>query len=50
MVRKIALFLIWIGFVSYTLWLTPLDQPNTWPLVKNLLTFQLSELNGILVL
>ena len=49
MVRKIALFLIWIGFVGYTLRLAPLDQPDTWPIVKNLLTFQLSEINPILV-
>lgn len=47
--RKIALFLIWVGFAAYTIWLAPLDQPDTWPLVKKLLTFQLGELNAILV-
>ena len=49
MVRKIILFLIWVGFVAYTLWLAPLDQPDTWPLVKKLLTFQWREVNAILV-
>jgi hypothetical protein len=49
MVRKIALFSVWVGFVAYTIWLAPLDQPDTWPLVKKLLTFQLGELNAILV-
>ena len=49
MVRKVALFLIWITFVGYTIWLAPLDQPYTWPIVKNLLTFQLSKVNAILV-
>src|SRR5919199_1882183 len=49
MVRKIALFVIWVGFVAYTIALAPLDQPDTWPVVKNLLTFQLREVNAILV-
>ena len=49
MVRKITLFLIWVGFVAYTVWLAPLDQPDTWPLVKKLLTFQWGEVNAILV-
>ncbi|HEY9672182.1 MAG TPA: DUF2834 domain-containing protein [Waterburya sp.] len=49
MVRKIILFLIWVGFVAYTLRLAPLDQPDTWPLVKKLLTFQWGEVNAILV-
>jgi len=49
MVRKVVLCLIWVGFVAYTLWLAPLDQPDTWPLVKKLLTFQYGEVNAILV-
>ncbi|MFB2982210.1 DUF2834 domain-containing protein [Microseira sp. BLCC-F43] len=49
MVRKLALFFIWITFVGYTIWLAPLDQPDTWPIVKNLLTFQLAKVNAILV-
>jgi hypothetical protein len=46
--RKIVLFLIWVTFVVYTVWLAPLDQPDTLPLVKKLLTFQLEEVNAIL--
>ncbi|MBD1831599.1 DUF2834 domain-containing protein [Cyanobacteria bacterium FACHB-472] len=46
--RKVVLFLIWVTFVAYTIWLAPLDQPDTLPLVKNLLTFQLEEVNAIL--
>ena len=49
MVRKIVLFLIWVGFVAYTLWLAPLDQPDTWPTVKKLLTLQWGDVNAILV-
>ncbi|HEY9691374.1 MAG TPA: DUF2834 domain-containing protein [Oculatellaceae cyanobacterium] len=49
MLRKIALSLIWIVFVSYTVWLDPLSKPDTLPLVKKLLTFQWEEVNAILV-
>lgn len=42
------MLLIWVGFVTYTVWLAPLDQPDTWPLVKKLLTFQWGKLNAIL--
>jgi hypothetical protein len=44
--RKIALFAIWVAFVGYTLWLAPLDQPDTWPLVKKLLTGEWGEINA----
>lgn len=46
--RKITLLLIWVGFVGYTLWLAPLDQPDTWPLAKKLLTLQWGELNAFI--
>ncbi|MBW4576012.1 MAG: DUF2834 domain-containing protein [Aphanothece sp. CMT-3BRIN-NPC111] len=46
--RKIALSLLWAGFVAYTLSLAPIDQPDTWPLVKKLLMLQWGELNAIL--
>ncbi|MBW4620606.1 MAG: DUF2834 domain-containing protein [Cyanosarcina radialis HA8281-LM2] len=48
MIRKIVLWGIWIGFVGYTLWLAPLDRPDTWPLVGKLLTFQWGKLNAII--
>ncbi|MBD0343813.1 MAG: DUF2834 domain-containing protein [Coleofasciculus sp. Co-bin14] len=46
--RKIVLFLIWIGFVGYTVWLAPLDQPDTWPLAQKLLTLQWTKVNAII--
>ena len=49
MSRRVSLFLLWFVFVAYTIALAPLDQPDTWPLVKNLLTFQLSNVNPIVV-
>lgn len=48
MVRKIILFLIWVGFLAYTLWLAPLDQPDTWPLVQKVLTGQWGKVNAII--
>lgn len=48
MIRRIILFLIWAGFVSYTLWLAPLDRPDTWLLVQKLLTGQWGKVNAIL--
>lgn len=47
--RKIALCALWVGFVGYTLWLAPLDQPDTLPLVIKLVTGQWGDLNAILV-
>ena len=46
--RKITLFVIWWLFVIYTLWLAPLDQPDTWPLVRDLLTLQWGKINAII--
>lgn len=48
MSRRVALFLIWFIFVIYTIWLTPLDRPDTWPLVQKLLTLQWHKLNAII--
>lgn len=48
MFRKVILWLMWLGFVGYTIWLAPLDQPDTWSLAWKLLTFQLGELNAII--
>jgi succinate dehydrogenase hydrophobic anchor subunit len=48
MVRKTVLLLIWLGFVAYTLWLAPLDRPDTWPLVQKLLTLQWGKVNAFI--
>lgn len=45
---RIMIALIWIAFVAYTLQLAPLDHAETWPMVKHLLTFQLSQVNAYL--
>ncbi len=47
-IRKIILWIIWLGFVAYTLWLAPVDQPDTWPLGWKLLTLQWGKLNAII--
>jgi hypothetical protein len=36
--RKITLGFIWLSFLSYTLWLAPLDQADTWETGRNLIT------------
>jgi len=48
MSRKVTLFLIWVLFVGYTVWLAPLDRPDTLPLVQKLLTLQWGKLNPII--
>jgi len=47
--RKLLLWLIWVVFTGYTVWLAPLDRPDTWPLVQRLLTFKFTEVNAILM-
>lgn len=47
---RIALWLVWVGFIVYALFLAPplhLDQTLT--LLKNILTLQLTEINPIIV-
>ncbi|BAY47789.1 hypothetical protein SAMD00079811_54080 [Scytonema sp. HK-05] len=46
--RKAVLLIIWIGFVAYTIWLAPLDQPDTWSLGGKLLTLHWGKLNAII--
>ncbi|MEB3336255.1 MAG: DUF2834 domain-containing protein [Leptolyngbyaceae bacterium] len=49
MVTKILLGTIWVAFVSYTLWLAPIDQSDSLPVVQKLITGQWSDLNPYLV-
>lgn len=49
MVRRLLLATIWAGFVGYTLWLAPLDQPFTWSFAHNLVTLQWGEINAYLM-
>ncbi len=38
---------IWLWFTAYILWL-PLDQPETFPIVQKLITFQVTQVNAYL--
>ena len=48
MLRKTVLGFIWITFVSYTLWLAPLDHPDTWEFGRKLVTLHWGEINAYL--
>jgi len=48
MVRRAVLWIIWLGFVGYTLWLAPLDRAYTWYVARKLLTLQWGDLNAYL--
>jgi hypothetical protein len=48
MFRKLILLVIWVGFVTYTIWLAPIDQPYTWFVGQKLLTLQWQELNAFI--
>lgn len=47
--RRTALWLIWVGFVCYTLWLAPLDRPETWEIGRRLVTLQWQDINAYLL-
>ena len=49
MFKKVALTLIWVGFVSYAFLLAPPDSPNTIDLIKNLSTGQVQGVNPLIV-
>lgn len=49
LIRQILISVIWLGFTLYIVWLAPLDQPETFPIVQHLLTLHWSEVNGYLV-
>jgi hypothetical protein len=48
MIRKTVLWIIWLGFIAYTVLLAPVDQPDTWSLGSKLLTLQWEKLNAII--
>jgi hypothetical protein len=47
--KKIALTLLWIGFVAYAFLLAPPDQPDTFDLIKNLSTLKTEGINPLIV-
>jgi hypothetical protein len=49
MIRKVILWLLWIGFILYILFLAPpIHWQETLILLKNLLTLQLTKINPII--
>ena len=46
--RKAVIGLIWLWFTAYILWLAPLDQPETFPIVQKLITLQGTKVNAYL--
>ncbi|WP_242046403.1 MULTISPECIES: DUF2834 domain-containing protein [Calothrix] len=48
MLRKIILVVIWLAFVTYTILLAPVDQPDTWVIGWQLLTLKWGQLNAII--
>lgn len=46
--RNVIISLIWLWFTVYIIWLAPLDQPETVPIVRKLLTLQVTEVNAYL--
>ncbi len=49
MARRIALGLLWLGFVSYAFLLAPPDRPDTLELIKNLSMGQVAGVNPLIV-
>lgn len=49
MARKIAFWLLWVGFVSYAFFLAPPNQPDTFELIKDLSTGKWEGINTLIV-
>ncbi|NET40431.1 DUF2834 domain-containing protein [Okeania sp. SIO2B3] len=49
MLKKIALWLLWIGFSIYAFMLAPPDQPDTFELIQKLSTGQWENINPLIV-
>ena len=47
--RKIVLWLLWVGFITYVLLLAPLDQPGTLTYIQKLVTFQWVGINPVVI-
>jgi len=48
-IRKIALWLLWLGFAVYAFGFAPPDQPDTVDLIKRLATGQIDGINPLIV-
>ncbi|MBD2035053.1 DUF2834 domain-containing protein [Leptolyngbya sp. FACHB-321] len=46
---RIGFWLVWIGFVTYAFFLAPPDRPDTFDLIKHLVTGQIAGINPLIV-
>lgn len=49
MVRKIAFWAVWLGFIAYAFFFAPPNQPDTFELIKNLSTGHWQGINPLIV-
>ena len=49
MVRKIAFWVLWVGFIAYAFFFAPPNQPDTFELIKNLSTGHWQGINPLVV-
>lgn len=49
MQQKIALWALWLGFITYAFVLAPPDSPETWTTIQNLSTGKLEGINPLII-
>jgi len=49
MQQKIALWALWLGFITYAFVFAPPDSPETWKTIQNLSTGQLAGINPLVI-
>jgi hypothetical protein len=49
MQKKIALWSLWLAFITYAFVLAPADTPATWTLIQNLSTGKLEGINPLII-
>ena len=49
MQQKIALWALWLGFITYAFVLAPPDSPETWTTIQNLSTGKLEGINPLVI-
>lgn len=49
MQKKIALWVLWIGFIIYSFFLAPAESPETSEVIQNLTTDKLQDINPLII-
>jgi hypothetical protein len=49
MQKKIALWSLWLGFITYAFFLAPPDSPETWTMIQNLSTGKFDGINPLII-